>query len=97
MHITNAIARKCNYEAIATEKSILQFRIPFVVTFNSKSFNVTTNALLWLTSTWRLLKGQNSIYSCISLDWFMINTLFGKEIVVGLGLGLVPKIGLKGF
>ena len=46
MHITNATARKCNHEANETEKSILQFFISFVATFNPKSFNVTRNAFL---------------------------------------------------
>ena len=39
MHITNATARKCNHEAIATEKSVVVFFfiiISFVATFNSE-------------------------------------------------------------
>ena len=42
-------------------------------------------------------QGSSSVYSCISLDWFTINAIFGKEIAVGLGLDLVRKIGLECF
>ena len=59
--------------------------------------NLWMHCYFLVTSTWQLPKGSSSIYSCISLDWFTINSLFGKEIAVGLGLGLVRKIGVECF
>ena len=99
MYITNVVARDKSktMRPLRLKKSLLYFRIYFFVTFTSKDLTVKEVLMCFVFYQYLVRSGRkkketnkqktSEVFLSTSLEW-LNNALFGKEIAVGLGLGL---------